>query len=101
MTTGLQTLQSRQFLAGKAGSHLTEETNLQRAVKEAMRKAQVFKHVDRHTLRHTFANHLSKGGFDIRIFQELLGHNDVKTTMIYTHLLNRAPGGVHSPVDSL
>ena len=74
---------------------------LQRAVKEAVRKAGVVKHAGCHTFRHSFATHLLGAGYDIRTIQELLGHKDVSTTMIYTHVLNKGGHGVRSPVDGL
>jgi integron integrase len=86
---------------GEQGRHHVHETILQRAVKDAVRRAGVAKHVGCHTFRHSFATHLLESGYDIRTIQELLGHKSVNTTMIYTHVLNRGGQGVRSPIDRL
>jgi integron integrase len=84
---------------GEQGRHHMHATVLQRAVKEAVLRAGVQKNVGCHTLRHSFATQLLEAGYDIRTIQELLGHKDVRTTMIYTHVLNRGGAGVRSPLD--
>jgi site-specific recombinase XerD len=82
--------------------HHLNESGLQRAIKRAGEAAGIAKRVNSHALRHSFATHLLEAGYDIRTVQELLGHADVSTTMIYTHVMNR-PGvpPVRSPVDSI
>ncbi len=74
---------------------------MQKAVRAAAKRAVPSKRVTTHTLRHSFASHLLEDGYDIRTVQELLGHRSVKTTMIYTHVLNRGYGAVKSPMDRL
>lgn len=85
--------------SGKERRHHVDEQTLQRAMKKAVRAAGLTKPASCHTLRHSFATHLLQSGYDIRTVQELLGHQDVATTMIYTHVLNRGGSGVISPLD--
>lgn len=86
---------------GEHRRHHLHERAIQRAFHDASRSAGVIKHATCHTLRHSFATHLLQSGYDIRTVQEILGHQSVKTTMIYTHVLNRGGRGVKSPLDAL
>lgn len=86
---------------GEQGRHHVDESLVQKAVRNAVMKAGLTKRASSHTFRHSFTTHLLEDGSDIRTVQELLGHSDVKTTMIYTHVLNRGPSGVRSPIDTL
>jgi integron integrase len=92
---------SRDPRSGVVRRHHISDQAFQRAMKQAVRDAGLTKPATPHTLRHSFATHLLESGYDIRTVQELLGHSDVTTTMIYTHVLNRGGRGVISPLDSV
>ena len=91
----------RDPVSGRGWRHHLHESSVQRAVTEAVRRSGIAKKASCHTFRHSFATHLLESGYDIRTVQELLGLRSVRTTMIYTHVLNRGGFGVRSPADDL
>ena len=88
-------------VCGKRARHHMNEKSVQRTIRWAIKQAGIMKHATCHSFRHSFATHLLEGGYDIRTVQELLGHRNVNTTMIYTHVLNKGGKGVYSPLDNL
>jgi integron integrase len=86
--------------SGSLRQHCRHDSYLQKAVRQAVRKAGIAKNASCHTFRHSFATHLLENGYDIRTVQELLGHKDVRTTMVYTHVLNKNKFNVKSPLDA-
>ena len=90
-----------EYKTGEQGRHHMHETLLQKAVKKAVVKAGIAKCIGRHTFRHYLATHLLENRYDIRTIRELLGHKDVSTIMIYTHVLIKGGHGVRSPLDCL
>ena len=101
LPTNESTVQSVDPRSGAEHRHHLNETSVQKAVSLAARRAGIVKPCSPHVLRHSFATHLLQAGYDIRTVQELLGHADVSTTMVYTHVLNRGGLGVKSPIDRL
>ena len=90
---------SRDPRSGVRRRHHLHEGSVGRAISAAAKRSDLLKRVTAHTFRHSFATHLIEAGYDIRTVQELLGHKDVRTTMVYTHVLNRGGRGVVSPAD--